>query len=275
MNKISKGVYELGSIFKTFTVALAMDNDIVTPKTIIKNLPQSVSCSKYEISDIKNFPKNLSVEDILVRSSNIGTLLIARKIGEEKYKKFINDAKLLKSPEIQLEEVGNPINFDWNKCKLETVSYGHGITTTPLQAATVYASLTNGGKLIRPNLIKGTSEVNFERIVSKKTSKQINDILRKVVTDEEGTASLADVFGYNVGGKTGTSEKYLNKKENLNTFISVFPSQKPKYVLLVMPENPQVAEDLITLWGLKIKAPGMRPAEFSICIKIIKKLDHP
>ena len=156
MNKISKGVYELGSIFKTFTVALALDYDIVTPETIIKNLPRSVSCSKYEISDIKDFPENLSVQDILVRSSNIGTLLIARKIGEEKYKKFINDTKLLKSPEIQLEEAGNPINFEWNKCKLETVSYGHGITTTPLQAATVYASLTNGGKLIRPNLIKGT-----------------------------------------------------------------------------------------------------------------------
>ena len=277
MNKISKGVYELGSIFKTFTVALALDNDIVTPKTIIKNLPQSVSCSKYEISDIKNFPKNLSVEDILVRSSNIGTLLIARKIGEEKYKKFINDAKLLKSPEIQLEEVGNPINFDWNRCKLETVSYGHGITTTPLQAATVYASLTNGGKLIRPNLIKGKNELNFERIVSKKTSKQINDILRKVVTEEEGTASLADVFGYNVGGKTGTSENYHNKKENLNTFISVFPSQNPKYVLLVMLENPQVAEDLIYDYrGLKIKASRNEAGWNSVYVsgKIIKKLDQ-
>ena len=275
MNKISKGVYELGSIFKTFTVALALDNDIVTPKTIIKNLPQSVSCSKYEISDIKNFPKNLSVEDILVRSSNIGTLLIARKIGEEKYKKFINDAKLLKSPEIQLEEVGNPINFDWNRCKLETVSYGHGITTTPLQAATVYASLTNGGKLIRPNLIKGKNELNFERIVSKKTSKQINDILRKVVTEEEGTASLADVFGYNVGGKTGTSENYHNKKENLNTFISVFPSQNPKYVLLVMLENPQVAEDLIYDYrGLKIKASRNEAGWNSVYVsgKIIKKI---
>ena len=154
INKITKGVYELGSIFKTFTVALALENNLVKPKTIVNNIAKSIKCSKYEISDIKEFPKSLSVEDILIRSSNIGTLLIARKIGEEKYKKFINDAKLLKSPKIQLEEVGNPINFDWNRCKLETVSYGHGITTTPLQAATVYASLTNGGKLIRPNLLR-------------------------------------------------------------------------------------------------------------------------
>ena len=130
-NKITKGVYELGSIFKTFTVALALDNNLVKPQTVLKNIPRSVRCSKYEISDMKDFPKNLSVEDILIRSSNIGTLLIAKKIGELKFKKFLEDANLLKTPEIELEEVGNPIKFNWNKCKLETVSYGHGITTTP------------------------------------------------------------------------------------------------------------------------------------------------
>ena len=158
MNKITKGVYELGSIFKTFTVALALDNDIVEPETIIKNIPRSVKCSKHEISDIKEFPKNLSVEDILIRSSNIGTLIIARKIGQEKFKKFITDTKLLKTSEIQLEELGNPIGFEWNKCKLETVSYGHGITTTPLQAVSVYAALVNGGKMIKPSLIKEKRE---------------------------------------------------------------------------------------------------------------------
>ena len=130
INKITKGVYELGSIFKTFTIALALENNLVSSNTIIKDIPHSVKCSKYEISDIKKFPKDLSVEDILIRSSNIGTLLIARKIGEEKIKKFIEDTKLLKSPDLQIEEVGNPIAFNWNKCKLETVSYGHGITTT-------------------------------------------------------------------------------------------------------------------------------------------------
>ena len=103
---------------------------------------------------MKNFPKDLSVEDILIRSSNVGTILIARKIGEEKYKKFIKDAQLLKNSEIQLEEVGSPIKFDWNECKLETISYGHGITTTPLQATTVYAALSNGGRIVKPNLIK-------------------------------------------------------------------------------------------------------------------------
>ena len=275
MNKITKGIYELGSIFKTFTIALALENDLVDPKTIIYDIPRSINCSKYKISDLKELPKNLSVEDILIRSSNIGTLLLAREIGEEKFKKFLNKTNLLKKPELQLEELGNPINFNWNKCKLETVSFGHGITTTPLQATTVYASLANGGKMIKPSLIKRKNFKSQEILVSKKTSKNINDILRKVVTEKEGTASLADVDGYYVGGKTGTSQNYKNKKENLNTFISIFPSQKPKYALLVMLENPQVAKELIYDYrGMKIKGTRNEAGWNSVYIagKIIKKI---
>ncbi len=275
MNKITKGVYELGSIFKTFTIALALDNNLITPKTIIKNIPRSIKCSKYEISDLKEFPKNLSVEDIVIRSSNIGTVLIARKVGEEKFKKFIKETKLLKSPELQLEELGNPINFNWDKCKLETVSYGHGITTTPLQAATTYAALTNGGLIIQPNLIKKEINQNYDRLISIKTSNEINKILRKVVTDKEGTASLADIDGYYVGGKTGTSQNYKDNKQNLNTFISTFPSYKPKFVLLVMLENPKVANDLIYNYrGIKIKGSRNEAGWNSVYVagKIIKKI---
>ena len=277
INKITKGVYELGSIFKTFTIALALENDLVTPSYILENIPKSIRCSRYKISDIKEFPINLSVEDILIRSSNVGTLLLARKIGEEKFKKFIEDTKLLKNSDIQLEEVGNPINFKWNKCKLETISYGHGITTTPLQATTIYASISNGGKIVKPNLIKKIEEEQEDhgRIISKKTSNQINKILRKVVTEKEGTANLADIHGYFVGGKTGTSQNYTNKNENLNTFISIFPTHEPKYALLVMLENPQVAKDLIYDYrGMKIKAFRNEAGWNSVYVagKIIKKI---
>ncbi len=276
LNKITKGVYELGSIFKTFTVALALDNNLVTPETIIKDIPKSVKCSKHNISDIKDFPKRMSVEDILIRSSNIGTLLIARKIGEEKYKKFIEASNLLKIPDIQLEEVGKPTKFNWNKCKLETVSYGHGITTTPLQATAVYAALTNGGKIIRPNLIKDEEEKKyFERLISAQTSESLNKILRKVVTEDEGTAKLADIYGYFVGGKTGTSQSYKDKNENLNTFISIFPAYKPEYALLVMLENPQIAKDLIYNYkGVRIKGFRNEAGWNSVYVagEIIKKI---
>ena len=275
INRITKGVYELGSIFKTFTVAIALENKIVKPDTIIKNIPRTIKCSNHEISDVKKFPENLSVEDILIRSSNVGTLLIARKIGEEKYKKFINNSNLLKNSKIQLEEVGTPLKFNWDKCKLETVSYGHGITTTPLQAATVYASLVNGGKIIEPSLIKKNDKTKYETLISNETSKIINRILRKVVTQEEGTAKLANIEGYYVGGKTGTSQNYNFKDENLNTFISIFPFQKPKYVLLIMFENPQVAKNLIYDYkGAKIKAFRNEAGWNSVYVagKIIEKI---
>jgi cell division protein FtsI (penicillin-binding protein 3) len=172
--------------------------------------------------------------------------MIAREIGEKKLKNFLENLSLLKSIKFELEEIGQPLKFNWNKCKLETVSYGHGITTTPLQAAMAYASITNGGYIIKPTLQlkKNSSIENKISIISKKTSDQINKILRKVVTDKEGTASMANVFGYNVGGKTGTSKSYRDKNKNINTFISIFPSNDPKYVLLIILDNPKAAPHL-------------------------------
>ena len=245
-NKITKGVYELGSVFKTFTVALALEENIVNPKTIIKNITRKLQCSIYEIKDIHEFPTNMSVEDILIQSSNIGALKIARKIGEEKYRNFIDELNLLSVSDFELDEVGKPLKISWKKCKLETVSYGHGITTTPLQAAAAYATLSNGGYSIKPTLIKNKNVNNKNKqVISNSTSIEINKILRKVVTDKKGTASLADIFGYDVGGKTGTAQNYRNKDENINTFISVFPAKNPNYVLLVMLDNPQPAPHLV------------------------------
>ncbi len=241
MNKITKGVFELGSVFKTFTIALALEENILAPETIIKNIPNKIKCSKYPISDIKVFPKDLSVEDILIRSSNIGTLMIAREIGENKYRDFINKLNLLKPLKFELGEIGTPLSFRWDKCKLETISYGHGITTTPLQAAAAYASISNGGNIIRPTLKSNIEKLMPEKIVSSETSKNINKILRKVVTEKNGTASLADIFGYDVAGKTGTAKKYGQGDKNLNTFISIFPSKNPKHVLLVMLDEPKGA----------------------------------
>ena len=243
MNQITKGVFELGSVFKTFTLALALEENILSPETIIENIPNEVKCSKYPIRDIHEFPDKLSAEDILIRSSNIGSLMIGRKVGEEKLKSFLKKLGLLKIVNFELEEIGRPLNFNWEKCKLETVSFGHGITTTPLQAAAAYASLTNGGYLVNPTLKlqKKLNTTSQQSIISKSTSDQINKILRKVVTDKEGTGSFADIFGYDVGGKTGTAKSYSNGNKNINTFISVFPTEQPKYVLLVILDDPKAA----------------------------------
>ena len=248
-NKITKGVFELGSIFKTFTIALALEEKLFNAETIIENIPSSINCSKFKISEHDELPQDLSVKDILIRSSNIGSTIIAQKIGEEKYKKFLKDINLLNTLDFELDEVGTPLSFKWDKCKLETISFGHGITTTPLQAASAYATITNGGYLVTPTLnLNKIKENNKERVLSNSTSNQINMILREVVTNKNGTASLADVFGFDVGGKTGTAKKsfygkYSNKK--LNTFISVFPMNEPKYVLLVLLDEPKPAPEMV------------------------------
>ena len=253
-NKITKGIFELGSIFKTFTVALALDESIVTPSTIIKNIPNTVKCSKHEISDMKKFPNEMSVEEILIKSSNVGTLKIARMIGQNKFESFIEKLNLNSRADLELGELGTPHSLKWNKCKLETVSYGHGITTTPLQAATAYAAMVNGGYYVKPTLKKDTLLKKKTRVIKESTSKSINTILRKVVTHKDGTARLANIFGYEVSGKTGTSQYYSNKNKNINTFISYFVSNGKKYILLIMLDDPKIARDLIYDYnGFKIK----------------------
>jgi len=275
INKITKGVYELGSIFKTFTVALALEHKLVDINTIIENIPKKVRCSIHEITDMKEHPSNLSVEEILVRSSNVGSVILAKKVGEENFKKFIKKTRITKNPVIELEEVGVPHRLKWNKCKLETVSFGHGITTTPIQATALYAAMSNGGKLVIPSLIKNRKIQKFETIISSDTSKKIRDILRKVVSSKYGTASLADKNGYYVGGKTGTAESYGVEKNRINSFISIFPSNKPNYTLFVMLENPKINKDLTYNYrGVKTKAPYNTSGWNSVYVagKIIEKI---
>ena len=275
INKITKGVYELGSIFKTFTIALALEHKLVDTNTIIENIPKKIRCSIHEITDMKEHPKNLSVEEILVRSSNVGSVLLAKKIGEKNYKKFIKETNITQNPKIELEEVGVPHKLKWNKCKLETVSFGHGITTTPLQATALYAAMINGGKIVIPSLIKERKIEDPKSIISVETSNKLRNILRKVVSSKDGTASLADKEGYYVGGKTGTAESYGDKKNRINTFISVFPSNKPNYTLFVMLENPKINKDLIYNYrGVKTKAPYNTSGWNSVYVagKIIQKI---
>ena len=183
---------------------------------------------------------------------------------------------LLKPQKIELEEIGSPLPFKWEKCKLETVSYGHGITTTPIQAAAAYAAITNGGYLINPTLVKKDIIKSKKSVISEETSNKMNKILRKVVSTEEGTATLADIFGYDVGGKTGTSKKYNNENKNINTFISIFPSQNPKYVLLVILDDPKGAPHITYKYkGHDIKNISRNEAGWNsvyITGKIIKKI---
>ncbi len=240
-NKITKGVYELGSVFKTFTIAAGLELKIIDKNTLFENLESTIKCSKYTISEHDPLPKDLTAEQILIRSSNIGSVRVAQMVGLENFKNFLNSFDLFNRMDFDLEEMGTPIPFRWGKCKLATASYGHGITTTLLQLARAYSILGNGGYKIEPTLLKIDSKTKFnEQLISKDTSKEINSILRKVVFNEEGTANFANIEGYEIAGKTGTAVKY-GSKDKTNTFISLFPYTNPKYVLVVLLDEPKLA----------------------------------
>ena len=250
INRSTKGIYELGSVFKTFTLAAGLQHNVVQKNTLFENLPKKIKCAGRSISEYDmDIPSTLTAEEILIRSGNIGSIKIAQKIGLENFKKFLDDLDLLKKTQFDIEEVGSPIPFKWGKCKLATSAYGHGITTTPLQLASAYATIANGGYKIRPTLIKKNENLKKrEKIISNENSKKIIEILRKIVTSEEGTANLANIVGYEIAGKTGTAQKsikgkYSNKK--INTFASIFPASSPKYVLIVLLDEPKLSKTYV------------------------------
>jgi len=249
-NKITKGVYELGSVFKTLTLAAAFQNNIIEPETKFEKIEKKIFCDKYTIAEYdKKLPSELTAEQILVRSSNIGSVRIAQKIGIEEYSSFLKKIGVLGSIDFDIEEIGQPLNFRWGKCKLATVSFGHGIATTPLQLAKAYGIISNGGYQINPTLIYRTGNLNEKKqILNSEVSKKINPILRKVVSTKEGTAHFADVYGYEVAGKTGTADKVKNgvyTKDKINTFVSVFPISNPKFLLLVLLDEPKPSKEYV------------------------------
>ncbi len=254
INRATKAVYELGSVFKSFTIAAGLNYGLISPNDMFLNLEKKMKCGGRIISEYdEDLSKNLSVEDILVYSSNIGSVKIGQIIGIDKMKEFLKQLGMLNKIEFDIEEVGSPLPFKWGDCKLKTVSYGHGITTTLIQLARGYAIIANGGFQVNPTLIKKDfDKPKGQKILNNQVSSQINSILRKVVIN--GTASLSDVDGYEVGGKTGTAQivengLYSNKK--INTFASIFPISNPKYVLVVLLEDTKLSKDYVYMYRNK------------------------
>jgi len=251
INRVTKGVYELGSVFKTFTFAAGLNEGEIEPQTPFIGLKKKITCAGRSIGEYDDkIPPDLTAEQILIRSGNIGSVRIGQKVGIEKLKLFLENIGVLNKIEFDIEEVGKPIPFNWGKCKLATASFGHGITTTPLQLAKGYSIITNGGYDIKPTLIKGEINKKEERkrILEEGVSEKINPVLRKIVSTKEGTAEFANVFGYDVGGKTGTAQKSINgvySSNKVNTFVAVFPTSKPKYVLIVLLDEPKPNKEYV------------------------------
>ena len=249
INRVTKGTYELGSVFKTFTFASALNDDLIEPETEFLDLPKSIRCDKHKISEYDNeIPSNLTAEQILIRSGNIGSVRIAQKIGSEKYKSFLEKIGVLSQINFDIDEVAPQKNYNFGKCKLATASYGHGVATTILQLAKGYAILSNGGVDIEPTLIKDSikNKKKTARLLKKGVSEQIVSTLRKIVNTEEGTAKFANVPNYEIGGKTGTADQPKEgaySEAKINTFASIFPTSNPQFVFVVMLDTPKKAKD--------------------------------
>ncbi|MFP7571248.1 peptidoglycan D,D-transpeptidase FtsI family protein [Marivita sp. S2033] len=244
-NRAVQGVYELGSTFKIFASAQALELGLVNPTTVI-DTSGPLKVGGFRIGEFNN--KNygpLSVSDIIVKSSNRGTGRLALAIGAKRQQEFLDSLGFFKPVPLQIVEAtgGQPLlPKRWTDLSSVTISYGHGLSSSPLHLAAGYAAIANGGHQVTPTLLKQTGPKLGPRLMSERTAAQSLDMLRKVVT--EGTASFGEVPGYSVGGKTGTADKPKRrgggyyKDKVINTFASVFPTNDPKYVLIVTLDEP-------------------------------------
>ncbi|RVT85358.1 penicillin-binding protein 2 [Rhodobacteraceae bacterium CCMM004] len=245
-NRAVQGVYELGSTFKIFTAAQAMEMNLARPDTLVDaNAP--LRWGKHTIHEYqrKNYGPLLSLTDVIVKSSNVGTGNMALKIGAKAQRDFLDRLGVFDPLPLELVEApgARPLTpANWSEIVAITATYGHGFSTSPTHLAAAYASLLNGGTLVRPTLLRQGRVAPGPRIVRPEVSRASAEMLRQVVV--RGTASMGEVPGYAVGGKTGTADKVRTrgrgyyKDKNINTFASVFPADDPKYVLVVTLDEP-------------------------------------
>jgi cell division protein FtsI (penicillin-binding protein 3) len=243
-NMATAGVYELGSIFKIFTMAMALDSGEVKV-TDSFDAGHPITIGRQTISDFHPENRWLTVPEIMIYSSNIGAARMADKVGGLRQRKFLEELGMFKSAQLELPEVGKPLVPDnWGEATTMTVSFGHGLAISPLQLVAATATIVNDGHKVTPTLLRQNSARatdNNEQIISAATSAKVRALMRLVVS--EGTAKQADADGYLVGGKTGTAEKITsggyNRDARISSFVGVFPLNQPRYVVFVMLDEPK------------------------------------
>ncbi|MCC0029971.1 MAG: penicillin-binding protein 2 [Brucellaceae bacterium] len=244
LNRMSAGVYEMGSTFKTFTTAMALDSGKVTLASRF-DASKPIKISRFTINDFHGKRRVLSVPEVFIYSSNIGTAKMAEAVGIEGHKEFLHRIGLLDRMHTELPEVAKPTEpAEWKKLNSITISFGHGAATTPLQTAVAAAALMNGGKLIPPTFLprsEAEADAVATQVVQPSTSAKMRYLFRLNV--EKGSGRRAAVPGYFVGGKTGTAEKVVNGRyssaKRFNAFLSAFPMDDPQYVVLVIIDEPK------------------------------------
>jgi cell division protein FtsI (penicillin-binding protein 3) len=244
LNRLTTGVYEMGSTFKALTLAMALDSGKINLATTFDaRLP--LRYGKFEINDYHAQKRVLSVPEIFTYSSNIGTARMALSLGIDYHKAFLKKLGQLDRLRTELPESAEPlVPKNWRELNTVTIAFGHGLSVAPLQAVMGISALVNGGLLMPPTFLKRTEDEAAKlavRVVKPETSDKMRYLMRLNV--EKGTATKADVAGYYIGGKTGTSEKAIGgryvKNRLLTSFTAILPADKPRYLLLIMLDEPQ------------------------------------
>jgi cell division protein FtsI (penicillin-binding protein 3) len=245
-NRFTNQVFELGSTFKPITIAAAIDAGVVTDLSRRYPAGHPLKVGNREIHDSHYLGESLNIPEALIHSSNIVTAQVADQLGGPKLNATMRSLGMNERPYIELPARGFPIwpGGEWSRITTMTVSYGHGISVTPLHLACAYAALVNGG-IWRPatleKLAPGMAPVG-RRVFKASTSARMRQLLRMIVVD--GTGKKADAGGYRVGGKTGSAEKAMkaggyNKTSLVATFAAAFPMDHPRYVVIAMLDEPQ------------------------------------
>ncbi|MCC7426125.1 MAG: penicillin-binding protein 2 [Alphaproteobacteria bacterium] len=247
-NRITVGLYEPGSTFKLLTAAMALEARTV-PLWGGYDASRPIQIGRFTINDFMGKRRWLSVPEIIVHSSNIGAARMAEAVGVQRHRQFVGSLGLLARTPVELPETAHPLApgaRSWREIHTMTISYGHGISVTPLHVTRMLAALSNGGVLVRPTLLRReTTQMFGERVVSPETSRTMRQLMRLVVT--QGTARSAEVAGYFVAGKTGTAQKVgrrgYNENARISSFAGMFPAHEPRYAIYVMIDEPKGRRD--------------------------------
>ena len=243
-NRMTAGTFEMGSTIKSFTTAMALDSGKVTMQSRF-DASRPITIGRQTIRDFHGKGRVLTVPEVFIYSSNIGSAREADVVGIEGHREFLHRMGLLDRVKIELPEVATPSEPKvWKKVHSITIAFGHGMTTTPLQTAVGAAALMHGGKLLVPTLVPRTEEQAMafaKQVVSEKTSAEMRYLYR--LNAEKGSGKRAEVPGYRVGGKTGTAEKVINGRyssdKRFNAFLASFPMDDPQYIVLSIIDEPK------------------------------------
>ena len=246
-DRLQGGVYELGSILKTLTVAMALEDGTATLERTL-DTTAGIEIGRHTIKDLHPAPAPLSVRDIFLQSSNVGAGLIALEAGAGRQLAFLARIGLTEPMRTEAGPVAAPLlPARWDRIETVTIAYGHGIAVAPIQFAAAAAALVNGGRRVVPHLIADGERKPGDRILTERTSEAMREILRLNVTRANGTGRRADVPGYRVGGKTGTAEipgeTGYRRKAVIASFLGAFPMEQPRYLTLVSLFEPQATAE--------------------------------